>query len=210
MTDNLQRYGFRPYKGMHSSRETIEEWPVASGYQASASSVNVPLRVGDPVSRVNDGTVALTAAGSSTKCYGVVVGIVQIYDSAIGAPRPSNLVPGGTTWTGLVNQTKVLVMPAKGAYFEIDCDDATTATTEATYQGYRGENADIAYSGVVNVGAFPRLDISTHATTNSLQLNIVDISRTKDNRYFDGNYVKLVVQFNLLDDNQGAAQLTGV
>ena len=210
MADNLVRYGFRPFKGQYSSEEKLEEWPVASAYQAAPGAVNVPLRVGDPVSRVSDGTVALTAAGGGARTYGVILGIVQVYDSSIGAPRPSINVPGGTTWSGLVNQTKVLVMPVKGRIFEIDADEATTATTEATYQSYRGENADIIHVPVLNTGAFPKLDISTHNTTNTLQLNIVGVSPTGDNRDFAGLNVKLLVQFNLVDDNHGLPQILGV
>jgi len=210
MADNLVRYGFRPFKGQYSSEEKLEEWPVASAYQASPGAVNVPLRVGDAVIRVSDGTVAIAVAGSAGKVYGVIEGIVQVYDAAVGAPVKAKTVPGGTTWTGLVNQTKVLVRPVKGVIFEVDADDATTATTEAAYQAYRGENADISYSTVLNVGAFPKLDISTHATTNTLQLNIVGISPTGDNRDFAGANVKLLVQFNLVDDNHGLPQTTGV
>lgn len=209
MADNLVRYGFRPWKGQYSSEEKLEEWPVASAYQAAPGAVNVPLRVGDPVSRVSDGTVALTAAGSSTRTYGVIMGVVQVYDSSIGAPRPSINVPGGTTWSGLVNQTKVLVMPVKGRIFEVDADAASIAT-EALWQATRGANADIVHTPVLNVGAFPRLAVSTINTTNTLQLNIVDISRTCDNRDYAGLYVKLLVQFNLVDDNHGLPQTTGV
>lgn len=210
MADNLARYGFRPFKGKLSAEEKVEIWPVASAYQAAPGSTNVPLRVGDPVARVSDGTVALVTAGSGTKVYGVIVGIERVYDSAIGAPGKNRLVPGGTTWTGLPNQTLVQVAPALGRIFEVDCDDAVTATTEAAYQAFRGENVDIIYVPVLNEGAYPKVDISGHATTNTLQCNIVGISPTQDNRYFDGANVKLLVQFNLVDDNYGAAQITGV
>jgi hypothetical protein len=210
MPDNLQRYGFRPFKGQYSSEEKVEVWPVATAYQAAPGAVNVPLRVGDPVSRVSDGTVALTGAGSAAKTYGVIVGIKQIYDPAIGAVRSAINVPGGTAWTGLANQTQVLVAPVKGRIFEIDCDDAVTATTQAAFQAHRGANCDIAHGAVLNTGAFPRADISTVNTTNTLQLNIVDISPIGDNQFYDGNYVKLLVQFNLVDDNHGLPQTTGV
>lgn len=208
MADNLLRYGFRPFKGMYSSEEKLEEWPVASAYQAAPGAVNVPLRVGDPVSRVSDGTVALTAATART--YGIIVGVSNVYDAVAGAPGPSRTVPGGTTWSGLVNQTKVLVMPVKGRIFEVDADENTTATLETTYQSYRGENADMIYVPTLNVGAFPKLDISTHAVTNTLQLNIVGISPTRDNVDYAGLNVKLLVQFNLVDDNHGAPQILGV
>jgi hypothetical protein len=209
MADNLVRYGFRPFKGKYSSEEKPEEWPVASAYQAAPGGTNVPLRVGDPVARVSDGTVALVAAGSGTDVYGVIVGIVQIYDSAIGAPRPSVNVPGGTTWTGLPNQTKVLVRPVLGCIFEVDSDDIVTATTLAAYQAFRGENADIIYVPVLNVGAFPKLDISTHATTAALQCNIVGISPTCENLDYAGANVKVLIQFNQVDD-AGLPTATGV
>jgi hypothetical protein len=209
MADNLQRYGFRPFKGKYASEEKVEIWPVASAYQAAPGTVNVPLRVGDPVARVSDGTVALVAAGSGTDVYGVIVGIERVYDSAVGAPGKNSLVPGGTTWTGLPNQTLVQVAPVLGRIFEVDVDDATTATTEAAYQAFRGENVDIVYGAVLNTGAFPRVDISGHATTAALQCNIVGISPTQDNQDFSGSHVKLLIQFNQVDD-AGLPTATGV
>jgi hypothetical protein len=209
MADNLQRYGFRPFKGKYSSEEKVEIWPVASAYQAAPGATNVPLNVGDPVARVSDGTVALVAAGSGTDVYGVIVGIERVYDAAIGAPGKNKLVPGGTAWTGLPNQTLVQVAPVLGRIFEVDVDEATTATTEATYQSYRGENADIIYVPVLNTAANPRLDISTHNTTAALQCNIVGISPTQDNQDFAGLWVKLLIQFNQVDD-AGLPTATGV
>ena len=208
--DNPVRYGFRPSGGKFSSEERCIECVVASAYQAAPGAVNVPLRVGDPVVRVSDGTVALMTAGSAGKCYGVIVGVNQIFDSVLGCTRPSDRVPGGTTYSGIPNQSRVSVALAHANYFEVDCDDAVTATTEAAYQAYRGENADISFTGVLNVGAFPKLDISTHNTTGTLQCNIVDVARTLENRDFSGANVKLKIQFNLVDDNHGLPQTTGV
>jgi hypothetical protein len=94
----------------------------------------------------------------------------------------------------------VMVMPFLGAVFEVDCDDATTFTTLAAYQDAIGENADISYSGIVGVGAFPKLDISTNNTTNTLQMRILGISDTAENQDYAGANVKVYVTANLTSE----------
>jgi hypothetical protein len=90
------------------------------------------------------------------------------------------------------------------AIWEIDCDDAVTATTEAAYQLTGGANADHRLHGAAGAaaesGAKPRLDISTVNTTNTLIWRIIGISPTQNNRDYSGNYVKLLVVANLAQD----------
>lgn len=198
--DNVALYGFRPYLGRFSPDEAVVQKFVATAYQGQASAVNVDLNIGDPVIRVSDGSVAIAAA--TGPIYGIIVGVVGIYDAALGAMRPSDKVPGGTTWSSIDRQTKVLVLPVQGRLWEVDVDDAVTATTLAGYQAFIGENVNTIYSGVAATGkASPRVDISLHATTNTFQWNIMDVSPSMMNQDFAGANVKIVVQCNLPDEN---------
>lgn len=204
--DNIARYGFRWCKGLSAPFVVPEKKKVASAYQATTGVVNVPLRIGDPVSLVNTGTVALTAVGSGVP-YGVIVGIEPYWDGTkmvFGSSLPGATTPGTTV---VDRFSYVMVVPFVGAVFEIDCDDATTFTTFAGYQDAIGENADISYTGIVNVGAFPKLDISTNATTNTLQLRILDIVQDGENQDYAGANVKVRVTANLT--SQAPTQTTG-
>lgn len=200
--DNVALYGFRPYIGRYDAVEAAVQKFVATAYQAAPGAVNVDLNIGDPVIRVSDGSVAIAVAGATNPVYGIIVGVVGVYDSALGAMRPSDKVPGGTTWSSIDRQTKVLVLPVQGRYWEADVNDATTATTLAGYQAFIGENVNIVYSASATTGkASPKLNISGHATTNTFQCNICDVSPSMMNQDFAGANVKLVVQFNLPDEN---------
>jgi hypothetical protein len=95
------------------------------------------------------------------------------------------------------------VIPAAGNYFEIDCDDASTATTYAAYLAFIGEAADHTFDvGTVERAGYanPKLDISTHLNSAG-QWKIVGVSRTMNNRDFTGLNVKLIVEIN-----EGAAR----
>ncbi len=195
-TNNASLYGFRWQRSRFGLSEITERMYVASGYQASPSGVSVDLRPGDPVIKVSDGTVALAAAGNAT--YGIIAGIGQYFDGSVMRPGGASL-PGGTTWGSVQERVSVVhVVPVAGHVFEIDCDDNTTATTEATYRSYIGENADITINQVSgSTLASPLLDISTHATTNTLVWRIVDLA-LGGNLDFAGTRVKLLVTCNLV------------
>src|SRR5512134_3950662 len=131
MADNVHKYGFRWASGQGSMPKAIE-YHVADAYQAKAddTTTSVDLRIGDPVKLVNDGSVAL--ANTTDLVFGIVVAVHRYYNSGLGAVRPGDRVPGAVTGGGLLErQTRVGVVPAKRGLWEIDVDDATTATTEA-------------------------------------------------------------------------------
>lgn len=206
--DNPVRYGLRPFKG-RAGADFAPVWrDVASGYQAAPGAVNVNLNIGDPVIRVSDGTVAI-ATGTGV-CHGVIIAIGPYWNAARGLMEPTSVLPGGTVYGSVFERrSRVLIMPVLNWYFEIDVDDAVTATTEAAYRAFIGENANIAFSASAATGlASPRLDISTHATTNTLPWNIHDISPNKLNQDFAGANVKLIVSCNLPDESPNVA--TGV
>lgn len=193
MADNAIMYGFRWQRVRGGNNLTPERVRVASGYQASPSAINVDLRVGDPVKKVSDGTIALAALGDSP--FGVIVGIGPYFDGTRMRPGGVSL-PGGTVYgTLLERQSFVYIVPVADQLFEIDCDDAVTATTEAAFAAFIGENCDATINPVAgSTLANPRLDISTHAVTATLRWRIVDIARYPND--FTGNYVKLLVTAN--------------
>jgi len=160
----------------------------------SANSVNI--NIGDPVKKVSTGGVMV--ALTTEIVYGIVLGIETYYDAATGLMRSGPYYPNQTTW-GTVEARRgyVLVAPAAQGVWEIDVDDKTTFTTEATYRAAVGENAEHVVPGnTANASADPYLDISGHATTATLGWRIVDISPTQYNRDFSGSYVKVLVRVN--------------
>lgn len=191
MADNRVEYGIRPVMTVDGSAmpNTIERL-VASGYSGTEAAATVALRIGDPVRSLATGYVEHAGAGDDI--YGVVVGIVQYWDGT--RLRTGDNVPAGTAYGALMERaTKVLVLPAAGIVWEADCDEAVTATTEAAYQAFVGENVDIVYDGTT--AGNPRIDISTHVATTA-QFRIIGISKTLNNQDFSGNYVKLWLTVN--------------
>lgn len=208
MSDNPHFYGFRPVKGHESYPYQIQRMRVASGYSPTVSGNNVNVNVGDPVKKVSDGTVALCAAGDAV--YGVVTAIRQYYDTNLGRMNFRKYLPFNTVYgTNLERTSFVEIVLAQGAIFEVDADDNVTATTQATYTTYIGENADQNNVGdTTNQTVNPQLDISTHATTNTLVWRIVDIAPTMDQMDYSGKFVKLYVTANVVQD--APYQTTGV
>jgi hypothetical protein len=175
---NIARYGFRwKYSQLDPNQASppIERKRVASGYQAAPSAVNVNLWPGDPVKLVNDGTVALAAAGDAI--YGVIASIQPYFDGAKMVSGSS--LPGGTTYGSVLERQSFLnVIPVASQVFAVSADDNTTATTEAGYNALIEENADISINQVSgDLHAYPKLDISDHKTATA-QCRIIDIDRS--------------------------------
>jgi hypothetical protein len=178
---------------------------VASGYQGSKGG-NVHIRVGDPVVRINDGTVTLAAVGNNV-VFGIVTSINPFYDSTISALNwASDYLPGGTTYANQQNESIVMVQQVTpNTPFRCIVDDNTTAVLYATYVTYIGENVDFAYNRITSPGTFanPKLDISTHATTNTLQWRIQDVPRIPGID-FSATNVELIVTCNNPQDIAGS------
>lgn len=214
MADNVAKYGFRFYRSRYGTgTPTPERKFLASGYSGSSPGANVDVNIGDPVALTTDGTVIFATAGSAGGIYGVVVGIDRYWDGT--RMRSGNKVPyaSGVYGTNYDRQTAIYVLRAEDCIFEVDCDDAVSATTYATYLACVGENADLAYTtasattGLAN----PKLDISTHAVTATLQLRIEGISDTMWNQDFSGANVKMLVTVNKTQAaTQAATTIVGV
>lgn len=203
MADNNHKYGIRFYSSITGvGRPAALEFHVASGYAPVINTnVSVGLTIGDPVQLLTDGSVALAGDTTTTGAvpFGVVVGITNAKVDSNNKARPTSYYPTGTTYTTKANETRVAVIPFGRDIFEIDADDAVTATTETAYRALIGNNADLVYlldsSNPDRRKANPMLDISTAAAATA-HFRILGISKTQENKDFSGNYVKLLVQLN--------------
>lgn len=220
MADNRPAYGFRlvgltggpghpkPIRKIVASAASFD---VTNGLQ------NAALTMGDVVTLASTGGVTLCAGAETTPAnpYGVIVGVEPYFDASIGqagAMRPSSELPSDIAWgTVLSRQSKLIIQPfLPGLVFEVDVDDATTATTEAAYQAFIGENVSMINTGIADAvprRVAPKIDISSHNTTATLCFTIVGISPTLDNVDFSGANVKLLVTANIAQD--GAYGLIG-
>lgn len=204
MADNRRKYGFRFYASMTGvGRTSGIEGMVTSGYQANVGSgpTNVGISIGDPVAMNAAGNFELAEDVTANRFFGVCVGIINARVDSNGKSRPVNYLPGGTTWTLEQDRTRLIVLPFGRDLWEIDVDDAVTATTLAAYRALKGLNVDMVYrvdtTDANKPKADPVLDISTAATTAGLDFRIMDVSKTQENQDFSGANVKLIVQLNL-------------
>lgn len=148
---------------------------------------------GDFVSMTSGGVAYPTAAGG-LNIIGVCNGVVQYWDGE--NMRKGNYLPATTRWSINSRQSIISVILARGALFEIDANDGTTATTEAAHQLFLGENADIvATAGTTANGRSGHvMNISDHKTTTA-QLRLRALSRRVDQDYA-ADRVKYIVAVN--------------
>lgn len=205
MADNAVKYGFRFARSRYGSggQDIQEAWvATAASFDVNGGASNVVLGEGDPLVQLSDGSVTL-AVGSettdSTTILGICVGIKQYYDTvrgvmtAMGPGVPSDLAWG----TNLARQTRIYYTPIESAVWAIQVDDAVTATTEAAYQAFIGENCRMVLTGASGENrAKPKLDIATHATTNTFPFKIVGLGQTATNQDYSGANVELLVISN--------------
>lgn len=187
---NTQKYGFRLVASRGIAPKP-EPFRVASAYSGSEGGITIDLNVGDPVKMLSTGYVAHADAGDLI--LGVVAGIGPLLSTSLRCPWDTKL-PAGTVQAS-PNEPVIYVQPAANALFEVDCDDAVTATTYAGYVAFIGENCDHSWSGVsATAKGWPMLDISDHKAA-SAGWRIVDIQKRIDQDYASV-YVKLIVTAN--------------
>lgn len=196
---NRSRYGFRYIRAISAlSPPTPLMMHIATGYANR-------IRIGDPVKRVADGSIEIAAEGD-TDIWGVVTGGGYYWDGS--NVIPALRVPGATAWgTVWERRSRLLVTPAAGVLWEIDVDDNTTATTEATYAALEGSNADHNIANTGDNDATPTLDISTAAAT-TFGWRIIETAKTLDNEDLAGANVKLWVTIN--ESGQAPYTTTGI
>lgn len=203
MANNNAKYGFRWHSSLSGSAQPV----IIEGFvdddqsfDVNGGASNVALRAGDPVRRKSTGGFeqadGAEGAGGAEAIFGIVMGIGPYYDGEQMVRRSS--LPADVSYdSNLERQSKILVCPIDSAVWEIDVDDATTATTLAAYQAFVGENADHILTAASGTKMLPKLDISSHATTGTLILRIVGIAPTLENVDFAGANVKLLVEANV-------------
>lgn len=170
---------------------------VATGYATA-------IYTGDAVKVISDGTITACSAGDTI--YGVCDGVDQYYDGVV--IRRGGSLPASTSWgSNYERRSLVRVIPVRNQIFRMDADDATTFTTAATYEAAIQENCEWVAGTAVNDQSGTLLDISTHATTNTLSLRIEDVP-DPNLQDFASVGVKVDVSFNLIQDT-GSGSTTG-
>jgi hypothetical protein len=218
MADNRHKYGFRFHSTQGGGgRPACVEMLVASAYQGNVGGGNVGISIGDPVDLLSTGFVELSNDTATRDTpFGVVMNIANAKVDINGKARPASYLPGATSYALEETTSKLIVAPFSNHIWELDVDDAVTATTLAAYRALVGENVDFVYSRDTSNADKPRanpvLDISEHATTAALLFRIVGVSKSRENADFSGANVKLLVQLNQgLDPTlNGATGMAGV
>lgn len=176
----------------------IIEVPIADDYGTA-------LYLGDPVKLATTGYLQAASAGDTL--YGVFAGMKQYYDGTV--IRSGGKYPASTSYdTNFERQSIARVIPAFGQVFEMDTDDvAASYDTYAEHLAFRGENCEWIAGTAVGDHSGALLDISTHATTNTLSLSLHAIASHVDHD-FAAARVKWLVTINLLS-KPAAGSTTG-
>lgn len=217
MADNRKKYGIRFHSTQGGGgRPACIEGLVASGY-AGDHGGSVGITIGDPVDLLATGFMELTNdTATRDTLFGVVMNVANAKVDANSKARPASYLPSGTTYSLEETTSKLIVAPFSNHIWEMDVDDAVTATTLAQYRALVGNNVDMVFvrdtSNPDRPKCGPVLDISTAATTAALMWRIVGVSKTRENQDFSGANVKLLVQLNqgfdpTLNGNTGMAGL---
>lgn len=214
MADNPVKYGFRLARMRsgfaHAGQE--QAFCISGATFAGGSATAASLRPGDPIVRLSSGAVNVAPGtdGTPGDILGIVVGVKQYLDPAFSnaVTAKGNAVPSSVAYgTNLDLQTRIYYIPAEVAVWRIIVNDATTATTEAGYLAFVGENCShihTAASGELLLK--PKLNISTHATTATLDWRIIGVpDRTAQD--FSGANVDLEVVCNRPQSFTGATTM---
>jgi hypothetical protein len=219
---NTALYGFRWVRALDGGSDDPPVMPyrIASAYNGTLGGTAIDINIGDPITQLNTGyhAVAAGSEGTQANIAAVVVGVGPYYDSNLGRMTINKKLPNqqGAYSTNYERETFVYGIPVEGQVFEIDCDDTSSSyDTYAEYLAFVGENADHILLTGSEPKANPKLDISTHNTTYSLQWRIVDIAKRIDQDYASAG-VKLYVTCNRVQgkiyayDQAAGAGTTGV
>lgn len=217
MANNAKVYGFRwaqNANGMSQPKPEIMATASGANFTVSGNATNLNLNVGDPVALLSTGFITLAGGNENSQtsqaAWGVVVGFGPAgFWNGTRMVRQNFLQSGCAYGAGNVDRmSEVLVVPFSAGVWEIDVDDNTTATTQATYQALIGENCDHQLypnaQGFTNaqLAANPMLNIASHAAaTTTLSMRIRGISRNFSNQDFSGTNVKLLVSINKGQEN---------
>src|SRR5688572_18900048 len=133
-----------------------------------ANNYGTAIGIGDVLSTVSDGTVAVGAAADNGKLVGVVTGVSWVLAGRrqFTAPVPASVTFTPTT-VGSPNATLVEFVPCTpDVLFEVQADEGTTFTTIATQISAIQENCDMTVGTPDATTGYSTfcLDISDHST----------------------------------------------
>ena len=185
-------YGFRPINmiGGQVFAGATRKMRIASGY-------NTSIGFGDLLIRVNDGTVARSAA-TTAKPTGGFAGVFlgcEFINPTTGQLQFQQNYPASTTVTSGVITAYVCEDP--DALFQVAVVSGTTVVTGVQFTSI-GNNATIVdNTGITASGNSQIALLDSTATTDSLPIRIVDV--VPDTAYVSGGntlYPEVIVKFN--------------
>ena len=185
-------YGFRPINliGGQVFAGSTRKMRIASAYATS-------IGFGDLLVRVNDGTVARSAATTAKPTggfAGVFLGCEFINPSTGQLQFQQNFIGGTTVTSGVIT---AYVCDDPDTLFEVAVVSGTTVVTGVQFTSV-GENATIVNNTAITAAGNSQIALlDTTATTDTLTVRIVDV--VPDTAYQSGGntlYPEVIVKFN--------------
>ena len=185
-------YGFKPINliGGQVFAGSTRKMRIASAYATS-------IGYGDLLVRVNDGTVARSAATTAKPTggfAGVFLGCEFINPSTGQVQYQQNFVGGTTVTSGYIT---AYVCDDPDALFQVAVVSGTTVVTGVQFTAV-GENATIVDNTAITAAGNSQIALNaTTATTDTLTIRIVDV--VPDTAYQSGGntlYPEVIVKFN--------------
>jgi hypothetical protein len=185
-------YGFKPVNliGGQVFAGATRKMRIASAYATS-------IGYGDLLVKVNDGTVARSAATTAKPTggfVGVFLGCEFINPSTGQLQFQQNFVGGTTVTSGFIT---AYVCDDPDALFQVAVVSGTTVVTGVQFTAV-GENATIVdNTGITNAGNSQVAILDSTATTDTLPIRIVDV--VPDTAYVSGGntlYPEVIVKIN--------------
>ena len=185
-------YGFRPINliGGQVFAGATRKMRIASGY-------NTSIGFGDLLIRVNDGTVARSAATTAKPTggfAGVFLGCEFVNSSTGQVQFQQNFVADTTVTSGFIT---AYVCDDPDTLFQVTVVSGTTVITGVQFTSV-GNNAEIVNNtGITAAGNSQVALLETTATTDTFPIRIVDV--VPDTAYVSGGntlFPEVIVKFN--------------
>ena len=185
-------YGFRPINliGGQGFAGATRKMRIASGYDTS-------IGFGDLLIRVNDGTVARSAATTAKPTggfAGVFLGCEFVNSSTGQVQFQQNFVADTTVTSGFIT---AYVCDDPDTLFQVTVVSGTTVITGVQFTSV-GNNAEIVNNtGITAAGNSQVALLETTATTDTFPIRIVDV--VPDTAYVSGGntlFPEVIVKFN--------------
>ena len=185
-------YGFRPINliGGQVFAGATRKMRIASGY-------NTSIGFGDLLIRVNDGTVARSAATNAKPTggfAGVFLGCEFVNSSTGQVQFQQNFVADTTVTSGFIT---AYVCDDPDTLFQVTVVSGTTVITGVQFTSV-GNNAEIVNNtGITAAGNLQVALLETTATTDTFPIRIVDV--VPDTAYVSGGntlFPEVIVKFN--------------